>query len=118
MVAPATPAALRKAELERELARIVELLVREYRPVRIILFGSLAQGTVHEWSDIDLAIIKETDKRFLDRIGGVLLLARSTVGLEVIVYTPAELDKLVAEGNYFVVDEILGRGRIVYEHRQ
>ena len=118
MVAPATAAARRKAQLEEELARVVKVLVREYQPTRIILFGSLAQDAVHEWSDIDLAIIKETDKRLLDRIGEVLKLARSTVGLEVIVYTPAELDKMVAEGNYFVVEEILGRGKTVYEYRQ
>ncbi|MDP2936282.1 MAG: nucleotidyltransferase domain-containing protein [Dehalococcoidia bacterium] len=115
MVAPATAVAQRKAQLEEELARVVEVLVRVYQPTRIILFGSLAQDAVHEWSDIDLAVIKETDKRFLDRIGEVLELIQSTVGVEVSVYTPRELGHMVADGNRFVVEEILGRGRVVFE---
>lgn len=61
MVAPATAAAQRKAQLEEELARVVEVLVREYQPTRIILFGSLAQDAVHERSDIDLAVIYKGD---------------------------------------------------------
>ena len=117
MVAPSTAAEQRKVQLEEELARVVDLLVREYEPSRIILFGSLARGTVHEWSDIDLAVIKETDERFLDRIGEVLELIQSTVGIEVIVYTPRELDQMVNERNRFVVDEILGRGKVLFERR-
>lgn len=118
MAAPLTATEQRKACLERELTRITGLLVREYRPIRIVLFGSLAQDAVHEWSDLDLAIVKETDKRFIDRIGEVLELTQPTVGLEVVVYTPQEFDRMVAEGNYFVVDEILGKGKILYEHSQ
>jgi predicted nucleotidyltransferase len=36
-------------------------LVSECQPEKIILFGSYAQGTAHEDSDLDLAIVKETD---------------------------------------------------------
>lgn len=114
MATAAVAIAQRRALLEDELARIVDVLVREYRPSRIILFGSLAQGTIHEWSDIDLALIKETERRFIDRIGDVLDLVRSPVGLEVVVYTPREMQEMVAQGNYFVVEEILGKGRTLF----
>ena len=46
---------------------IVERLVREYDPDRIILFGSRAAGTAREDSDIDLLVLKETEDRPLNR---------------------------------------------------
>lgn len=53
----------RKKLLEEELSRIVGLLKRDYEPEKIILFGSLAEGDMHEWSDIDLLLIKKTTTR-------------------------------------------------------
>lgn len=38
----------RKKLLEEELSRIVGLLKRDYEPEKIILFGSLAEGDMHE----------------------------------------------------------------------
>jgi uncharacterized protein len=49
--------AQRKAELARALDHIVHTLVTQYQPEKIILFGSMASGEVHEWSDLDLVII-------------------------------------------------------------
>jgi predicted nucleotidyltransferase len=105
----------RKANLERELKRTMELLIREYSPERVILFGSLAHGTVHEWSDIDLAVVKETPRRFIDRIGDVLRLIRPKVAINVVVYTPQEVAQMVARDHYFWVDEIEKKGKTLYD---
>lgn len=105
----------RKAHLEQELRRITQILIQEYSPERIILFGSLAQGTVHEWSDIDLAIVKESPKRFIDRIGEVLALTRPALGLNVVVYTPREVNQMEGTRHYFWLDEILGKGKVLYD---
>ena len=42
--------------LNAELSRIVDVLLNNYNPQKIILFGSLASGNVHEYSDIDLIV--------------------------------------------------------------
>ena len=105
----------RKMQLDRELKRITETVVQNYRPQRIILFGSLATGRVHEWSDIDLAIVKETSRRFIDRIGDVLQLTHPQVGLHVVVYTPQEVDQMSANDQYFWVDEIEKKGKVLYD---
>ncbi|MBI3319661.1 MAG: nucleotidyltransferase domain-containing protein [Candidatus Omnitrophica bacterium] len=105
----------RKARLEAELKRVTDVLVREYEPQRIILFGSLAHGTVHEWSDIDLAVVKETPRRFLDRIEDVSRLADPHVALNVVVYTPREVAEMVARDHYFWVDEIEKKGKVLYD---
>lgn len=105
----------RKTRLEQELKRITEIIVREYKPQRMILFGSLAQGKVHEWSDIDLAIIKDTPARFIDRIGEIFHLVHPKLAFNVVVYTPQEVVQMVETGHYFWRDEISGKGKVLYD---
>lgn len=108
----------RGVRLEQELNRITEVLIREYKPEKLILFGSVAQGDIHKWSDLDLVVIKKTEKPLLQRTEEVLRLVRPKVGLDVLVYTPAELDSLVDERRVFVLDEIIYKGAVAYERRQ
>src|SRR5439155_21813955 len=58
---------LPEALLLQTIDDVIERLVREYDPDRIILFGSRSLGTSTEDSDIDLLVVKETASRPLDR---------------------------------------------------
>jgi predicted nucleotidyltransferase len=107
----------RRAILLRELERIKKTLLEQYHPERIILFGSLADDSrdrVHEWSDLDLAIVKSTSLRFTERIGEVMDLLQPRVGLNVLVFTPEEFERAEQEGNFFVSDEILKKGKVLF----
>ena len=108
----------RGLRLEQELRRIIEILTKEYQPEKLIVFGSVAQGEFHPWSDLDLVVIKHTQKPLLERIEEVLRLVRSKIGLDVIVYTPEELESLVDERRSFVLDEIIYKGAVAYERRK
>jgi len=82
---------------------IVERLVAGYAPDRIILFGSRAAGTARDDSDVDLLVVKETDRRPVERrIEVERLLADRALPIDVIVYTPEELRRLFAVGSPFV----------------
>jgi predicted nucleotidyltransferase len=109
-------AAARRALLEAEIQRYLSLLQEHYQPERVLLFGSLATGNTSEWSDIDLVIIKETNKRFLDRTKEVMQLLRPKVGVDILVYTPAEFVQLSQE-RAFVRTEIAEKGKVLYERR-
>ena len=104
--------------LEQELNRMMEILVREYEPEKIIVFGSAAQGEFHAWSDLDLVVVKKTSKPLLERIEEVLRLVRPRVGLDLLVYTPEEMEALVDERRAFVLDEIIYKGAVAYERRK
>ena len=104
----------RNTLLENELGRFLPLLQRHYRPYKIILFGSLAAGQVGEWSDLDLVIVAETDKRFLDRVKEAMLLLCPKVGVDLLVYTPEEFKHLSRERRFFHT-EILEKGKVLYE---
>lgn len=105
----------REKELRQELGRILDILIRGYNPAKVILFGSLASGNVGESSDIDLAIIKITDDRFLDRISNVMMLIRPKFACDIVVYTPQEFEQMSRDSNYFIHDEIKMRGKVLYE---
>ena len=103
----------RRELLESELERYLNLLETHYDPEAILLFGSAATDDMHEWSDLDLVIVKETELRFLDRIKEVISLLQPQVGVDIIVYTPREFAQL-SEERAFVRDEIIAKSRVLY----
>ena len=104
----------RRMLLEKELKRYLPLLQQHYRPYKIILFGSLAAGQIGEWSDLDLVVVAETDKPFLDRVKEAMLLLRPQVGADILVYTLEEFKHLCKERPFFHT-EILEKGKVLYE---
>ncbi|MEM3373712.1 MAG: nucleotidyltransferase domain-containing protein [Candidatus Woesearchaeota archaeon] len=76
-----------------KIKNIVYQIKKKYNPEKIILFGSYAKGTENEKSDIDLLIIKETDKKFNKRTEEVLNKIEYDIPIDVFVYTPEEFKK-------------------------
>lgn len=94
---------------------VKELLV--YEPEKIILYGSAVRGELTDESDVDLLIIKKTDKGMFDRIGEVLTLWKTrTIPIEPIVLTPEEFEKMCSE-NRLYAENILKEGEILYERK-
>ena len=98
------------------LNQIVEILVKEYQPEKIILFGSYAYGQPDEASDIDLFILKETEKSFPKRWAEVCELLAEVLGttpFSPLVITPGELEERREVGDQFF-GEIMTRGEVLY----
>ncbi len=104
----------RKIELENELTRIKKLIIEKYNPDKVILFGSLVNGNVHDWSDIDLVVVKDSKKKFTDRIYELLQLIRPNLALNIIIYTPKEVLDMERNKNYFWLNEICTKGNVIY----
>src|SRR5438132_12179405 len=92
---------LRLKQLEQTLQRILSALEEHYQPEQVIVFGSLASGHITETSDLDLLIVKETDKRFFERIKDVVKICDYDIGVDFLIYTPEELNE-AAKVNPFV----------------
>jgi predicted nucleotidyltransferase len=105
----------RQAKLNAALRQILQVLQKEVQPQKVILFGSMASGDVGEWSDLDLVIIRETQQPFIKRSEEIALLCLAPVGVDYFVYTPAEFEQMVADKNPFVLEEIIKKGKILYE---
>ncbi len=104
----------RRELLKTELNRCLPLLIDKYKAQKVLLFGSLNSDETGEWSDLDLVIIKETNRRFLDRTKEVMQILQLRVGADILVYTTAEFEHLSRE-RAFVRDEIVGKGQVLYE---
>ena len=99
------------------IRNIVQRIVEGYRPEKIILFGSYANGEPDDDSDIDLLVVKETDKRPIDRWVEVKRLLRGiapTVPVSPFVYTEEELAERIAIKDFFI-DDVLKTGEVLYE---
>ena len=94
----------------------VDKIVAEYAPEKIILYGSYAYGKPTADSDIDLFIIKETNKRRVDRfveVSRMIYRPGLRIPIEPMVYTPKEVDDRLAMGDDFVA-EVLEKGEVLY----
>ncbi|MDD3622941.1 MAG: nucleotidyltransferase domain-containing protein [Methanofollis sp.] len=85
----------------REFARDVRA---QFRIDRIILFGSVARGSLHEGSDIDLIVVGDFSERFHRRIAALLDL--TDLPVEPFCYTPEEFEHLVEEQNPFILSAL------------
>lgn len=108
---------LARLYMVRQLSDRLEQVVRglaKYDADKAILFGSTARGDTDAWSDIDLIVIKQTDKRFLDRLADVIRCIDPDFALDVLVYTPEEFDQMLADENPFV-STAMEHGKVIYE---
>lgn len=103
------------AEAQEEIGRLVKRIVEQFKPQKIILFGSYATGTVGPDSDVDLLVImpvKGSKRRTAIEID--LALADRRLPLDLIVATPEEVER-----NRDVIGTIihpaLREGKVVYE---
>ncbi len=51
---------------KENIPKIVELIIREYQPTKVILFGSYASGVPTRDSDVDLLIVTEKRLKYED----------------------------------------------------
>ena len=106
-----------KSKIEDVLTKTVEIIARDYQAEKIVLFGSYAYGSADEESDVDLLIVKETDKPFFQRLFEVQRLVSETrrgYGFYFIVLYPTEVKERLEIGDQFI-KEILTQGVVMYE---
>jgi predicted nucleotidyltransferase len=108
---------LRNRQITPDLiAYIVARIVQAVSPKRVILFGSHARGEATSSSDLDLFIVQDSRvsnrqvRREIDR-----LLWGRRFGIDLIVRTPEDVARNVADGNPFYIRHLLQEGRVLYE---
>lgn len=108
---------LRQERLKKNLKKILKTLKEKYHPEKVILYGSYATGKIHPDSDLDLLIVKkDVPDRYWDRINELSpIMPRRDVGVDYVIWKPEEIER--ATDNLFLHQEILGKGRVVYEKR-
>ena len=101
-----------RRSLAQSLKETVIQLSRLKEVDRIILFGSYATGRSDLFSDIDIAVIMNSDKTFIERTGMLRKHLKATIDLDLFVYTPDEWQK---NRHRAFFQNILKTGKILYE---
>lgn len=103
-----------KKTTSREIKKLCDQIAREFRPKKIILFGSHAYGKPQWDSDVDLLVIMPFHGRHTSKAIEILHRLNPTTALDLLVRTPRQVEKRLAMGDFFM-REILDRGKVMYE---
>ena len=99
---------------EKELKDFAAKIVKAVSPDKIVLFGSYADGTPTEDSDIDLLVILESDQPKHKRIQAIRKVLRPLpFPVDFVVYTPDEIRRYEMDKGTFV-HHVLSNGRVLY----
>ena len=100
--------------IEKEIENITRQIIEKYKPEKIILFGSAAQGTMTRDSDVDFLIIKKKTPLYgVDRIRELSRMIERDIPVDLLVYRPEEFEKRLVMGDPFL-KAILKEGKVVY----
>ena len=97
-----------------EILERVRIIVRNFQPDKVILFGSYATGNVNPDSDVDLLVIKDTDESTWDLAVDISTALKHSFPMDIIVRTPKEIAKRLECGDFFVKN-IMEHGKVLYE---
>lgn len=99
---------------QAQIDTVVQRIVENVNPEKIILFGSYAEGNPNENSDLDILIIKETDMPRYKRNSEVKKYLRGLkIPIDVVVYSQKEIDEWKNVKTSFV-NNVLEKGKILY----
>lgn len=83
-----------------QITSVIITICQRYAIIKAIVFGSFAVGDISKRSDLDLILIMETDKRFLDRYDGIYPEITDAIkhrAVDLLIYTPGEFQKMQDE---------------------
>lgn len=108
------PVGTRKRVPTGAIKQVVEQIVEQFHPQKVILFGSHAYGKPHTESDVDILVIMETRLSGAQQAVKILQAINANFGIDLVVYTPQRLAQRLQWGDSFLL-EVVTRGRVLYE---
>lgn len=98
--------------LDQTLKAVLHHLCNLPEVVKVILFGSYAQGRRDLFTDLDLIVVMESQEDFITRNAAVYQQLHPKVDLDLLVYTPEEFNDMKSRG---FVRNALATGQVIYE---
>jgi uncharacterized protein len=98
----------------RDIQALADEIVRRFAPDKIILFGSHACDSAHQYSDVDLLIVTDRTWPAGDADMAIWAATRPPFPVDFLVKTPAELDQRYRQFNP-VVREAVDQGKVLYD---
>ena len=107
---PMSKAQCRRAQIRQLCTRIA----REFKPEKIILFGSHAYGQPTPESDLDVLVVMQFEGDPLEQAVTMLNRLNMLLPIDLLVRTPEQIQRRLEMGDRFMRD-IIERGKVMYE---
>jgi len=99
----------------KKIDEVATRIASRFNPYKIILFGSYANGTPNDDSDLDLLIIQDSDlpmqKRGLDIR---MSLIGTKIPLDILIYTKLEFEQEKSKNSSFL-NSAIKNSKVLYE---
>ena len=104
---------------QKQIEKILKIIVDKYKPDKVILFGSYAYGYPSKDSDLDLLVVKDSNLPRYKRAREIRkhLWGITDIPKDIIVYTQKEIDDWVDVKEAFITN-IVEKGKILYENKK
>jgi len=97
-----------------DIQELANRIAREFKPDRIILFGSYARGTPGADSDVDLLVVLPFEGKGFWKSLEILNHVNAPYALDLLTYRPDAVAWRYAQGGPLIRDA-LDHGRVLYE---
>ena len=97
----------------REIFEKISQMLKNEGAKRIAVFGSYARGDEKPGSDIDIIVVYQTEKKFMNRLEELYLSWTLPKAVDILAYTPDEFEQMQKE-NFFIQDAVK-EGIVIYE---
>jgi predicted nucleotidyltransferase len=97
-----------------EIQRVVQQIAAQFRPQKVILFGSYAGGTPTRDSDVDLLVTMETPLPNVEQAVAIRRAVDFPFPTDLLVRTPQQVAERLELGDVFI-REVLAKGIVLYE---
>lgn len=105
---------MKHKEIISEIKNITDQIIKKYKPLKIILFGSAGRKEYDIINDLDFLIIKEDVPEYgIDRMRELDEIIDRNIAADMLVYRPDEFEKRIKLGDPFI-KTILKEGRALY----
>jgi predicted nucleotidyltransferase len=98
----------------QQINEVGRRIADEYRPERILLFGSYAWGAPTPDSDVDLLVILPFEGKAVAKSVEMRLKIRPPFPVDLLVRTPEKISERLALGDPFI-RSIVDEGKVLYE---
>ncbi|MBI4660717.1 MAG: nucleotidyltransferase domain-containing protein [Verrucomicrobia bacterium] len=98
-----------------DIRRYCDAIAREFKPQRIVVFGSYAYGNPTDDSDVDVMVVMPFSRK--RRVRPSLEIRRRIAAgfpVDILVRTPEEIVRRLRWGDSFIL-EVMTQGRVMYE---
>ena len=97
-----------------QIEQVSRQIAEEFHPQRVILFGSYANGTATEHSDVDLLVILPFEGKSFQKSAEVLMGVHPPFPVDLLVRTPENIRYRLKIGDRFIRD-VLAEGKVLYD---